>query len=107
MQYLAPLKKGKTTIVRDTNGYTENVQAFAAVNHIPILPSDPTEKYQKLKHKTPQQCNKIIDKHKIKYFTPPPHKKIECTSAWRNHLKNLNLFAAHVLVFMLAMNLPV
>jgi len=47
-----------------------NVQAFLAVLHFPILPSDPTEKYQKLKHKTPQYFNKIIDN----VLSPPPQK---------------------------------
>lgn len=40
---------------------------FLAVNHFPALPKDPTDKYQKLIHKTLQQYNKIVDKHKINY----------------------------------------
>jgi hypothetical protein len=56
-------------MVIDTNMYTEKVQALLAINHFLTLPKDPTEKYQKLIHKTQQQCNLIIDKQKIKYLT--------------------------------------
>jgi len=58
---LVPADKGKTTIDTDTNKYIEEVQTFLAVNLFPTLPKDRTKNYQKLIHKTLQQCSTFID----------------------------------------------
>jgi len=60
--------KGKTILAVQTDTYVYKERAFLAVSHFPNIYKDPTEKYQKLIHKTLQQYNKIIHKHKIKYL---------------------------------------
>ena len=51
MQYLFKQIKAKNCSQK-TETYVEKVQTFIAVNHFPTLPKDPTDKCQKLLHKT-------------------------------------------------------
>jgi hypothetical protein len=60
--------KGKTIVLIDVNEYTKKVHMFLTKNNFPTLPKDPTDKYQKTLHKTVQQSNLILDKHKIKHL---------------------------------------
>jgi len=45
------------------------VLTFLTTNNFLTLPRDPTDRYQKLIHKTMQACNLIINKQQIKYLT--------------------------------------
>jgi hypothetical protein len=59
--------KERAIVIINSNEYSKKVHTFLAHN-CRLLQKDPTDKYQKLTQKTLQQCNLIIDKHKIKYL---------------------------------------
>ena len=77
MQYLSKPIKAKNCSLKDRHKFQLDQALLAAVNHFRTLPKDPIEKYKNLISKTLQQCNKIIDKHKMQYLiqkkpSPPP-----------------------------------
>jgi hypothetical protein len=61
--------EGKTIVIINSKEYSKKVHSFLTANNFNTLTKDPTEKFQKLIYKTMQECNLIIDKHQIKYFT--------------------------------------
>jgi hypothetical protein len=73
---LAQADKGKTMVIITLNAYTDKVHTFLSTNNLPTMPTDPTKKYHNLIQKNLQECNLLIDKHKVKYLiqkkpTPP------------------------------------
>jgi hypothetical protein len=65
---IAQVDKGKTIVIIDVNEYAKKVHTFLTENNFLTLPKDPTDKYQKILHKTMQQSSLIIDKQKVKYL---------------------------------------
>ena len=51
--------KGKTTVIIYSKEYSEKVQSFLTANNFNTLTKDPTDKFQKLIHKTLQESNLI------------------------------------------------
>ena len=71
--------KGRTLVILTQDAYTDKVHTFLTNNKFPTMHKDPTTKYHNLLKKTLQECNILIDKHKIKYLiqkklTPPTSK---------------------------------
>jgi predicted CoA-binding protein len=58
--------KGKTVVIINSDEYSKKVHTFLTSNNFHVLPSDPTEKYQKLLHKAAKmQLKHKQTKHKI------------------------------------------
>ena len=73
--------KGKTIVIINSNEYSEKVNSFLLANNFNMLTKDPTDKFQKSIHKAMQDCNLIIDKHRVKYLLQrkpaPPNLKAQ------------------------------
>jgi hypothetical protein len=57
--------KGKTTVIINSEEYSNKIHTFLTTNNFRTLPRDPTDRYQKLVHKTMQECNLITDERQI------------------------------------------
>jgi hypothetical protein len=65
---LVQADKSKITVIITQDAYTDKGHTFLAANSFPILTKVPTNKCQALIHQTLQQCNFIVEKHKIKHL---------------------------------------
>jgi hypothetical protein len=61
--------KVKTIVITDSKDYSKKVHSFLIANNFNTLTIDSTNKFQKLRNKTIQECNLIIDKRQIKFLT--------------------------------------
>ena len=65
---LTQADKGRTLVILTQDAYTDKVHTFLTNNKFPTMHKDPTTKYHNLLQKTLQECNILIDKHKMKYL---------------------------------------
>jgi hypothetical protein len=54
--------KGKSIVIINYEEYSNKIHTFLMTNNFCTLPRGPTNRYQKLMHKTMQECNLITDK---------------------------------------------